>query len=170
MTQEFHTISTSFQPVPWNRATSLGVSEEIKGDMPRCRCGRHCKCGLADALGRARDDRKMAQAQPAAWPKSMSSVQNPIVDVGWGYNQDGVVQYNLHVMLQHLCFASFFHVHDIPFFSVSPMPSWCDYLTDFSFAVKILAHDVSTNIYCMLFVHIRTILGLDFSSRASCTL
>lgn len=38
---------------------------EIKGDMPRCRCGGHCKCGLADALGRARDDRKMAQAQPA---------------------------------------------------------------------------------------------------------
>lgn len=38
---------------------------EIKGDMPRCRCVGHCKCGLADALGRARDDRKMAQAQAA---------------------------------------------------------------------------------------------------------
>ena len=75
------------------------------------------------------------------------SVQNPIVDVGWGYNQDGVVQYNLHVMLQYLFFCKFFScIHDIPCFSVSPMPSWSDYPTDFSFAVKILAHDVSTNL------------------------
>lgn len=31
----------------------------------RCRCGRVCKCGLADALGRAKGDLSWSAAQPA---------------------------------------------------------------------------------------------------------
>ena len=48
---------------------STSAPQEVKGDMPLCRCSGHCKCGLADALGRARDDRKMQAAQPATYNK-----------------------------------------------------------------------------------------------------
>lgn len=33
---------------------------EIQGAMPLCRCVGHCRCGLADALGRAREWRRGA--------------------------------------------------------------------------------------------------------------
>ena len=29
---------------------------KVKGEVPLCRCNGYCKCGLADALGRARED------------------------------------------------------------------------------------------------------------------
>ncbi|CAK9054588.1 unnamed protein product [Durusdinium trenchii] len=38
---------------------------EIKGEIPLCRCTGRCRCGLADALGRARDERSWAAPQPA---------------------------------------------------------------------------------------------------------
>ncbi|CAE7485937.1 pab1, partial [Symbiodinium pilosum] len=38
----------------------------VKGEVPLCRCNGYCKCGLADALGRARDEQgKWSVAQPA---------------------------------------------------------------------------------------------------------
>ncbi|OLQ01245.1 Polyadenylate-binding protein, cytoplasmic and nuclear [Symbiodinium microadriaticum] len=39
---------------------------KVKGEVPLCRCNGYCKCGLADALGRAREDHgKWNVAQPA---------------------------------------------------------------------------------------------------------
>ncbi|CAE7588291.1 IDE, partial [Symbiodinium sp. CCMP2456] len=39
---------------------------KVQGEVPLCRCNGYCKCGLADALGRAREDYgKWNVAQPA---------------------------------------------------------------------------------------------------------
>eukprot|EP00439_Symbiodinium_sp_Y106_P071480 s981_g12.t2 len=38
---------------------------KVKGEVPLCRCNGYCKCGLADALGRAREDHGKNVAQPA---------------------------------------------------------------------------------------------------------
>ena len=35
----------------------------VKGEVPLCRCNGYCKCGLADALGRAREE----QGKWLAW-------------------------------------------------------------------------------------------------------
>lgn len=53
---------------------STGDSEG--SHLPRCRCGKHCKCGLADALGRERDDPR----RRLAWPALCAQNLRPDVD------------------------------------------------------------------------------------------
>ena len=136
-TQQCHKICTSVQPpaIPWNRAVT---SKSLRGNQRR-----HAPLPLWRALqvwtrrrawSSTRRSKDGTSAACSLLNKEHEQCSNLSTSSGGDTSRLVLSQCYLHVMLQYLCLQVFIYM-TFHFF-LSPMPAWCDYFTEFSFAGK----------------------------------